>query len=296
MRRIQKFEPSGIGARDLRETLLLQLAQKGREASLEYRLVRDHFDELADHRWHELGKAFGITPQEAQAAGDEIAKLDPKPGLRHANVSEDYVVADLTVEKVNGRYVVVENHARHLRLKLSETYRAIAADGDFDGESKAFITERLNSAQWLLQAVEQRRQTMVRVMEVIVERQEAFFEKGAEALRPLTLREVAREMEMHESTISRVTNGKYVQTPRGLHPLKFFFSGGYSQDGGADVSARGVRQRIARLIAGEDEKAPLSDPDIVQRLGRDGVKIARRTVAKYREQLGILPARLRQRV
>ncbi len=295
--RVQSFEPSGIAARDLRETLLLQLKDRRREASLAYRIVDGRFDDLANHRWPELAEEYGVTPREAQAAADEIAKLDPKPGLRYADTSESYVIPDLTVQKVEGRYRVSHADTSLPRLKLSPVYRDVAADrARFQGETKAFISERLNSARWLIQAIEQRRQTMLRVMDFIVERQHDFFEKGAEHLRPLTLRDVAKHIEMHESTVSRVTNGKYVQTPRGLYPLKFFFSGGYSTRGGEDVSSEGVRARIRKLVAEEDRTAPLSDHEITARLRKTGVRIARRTVAKYRDRLGILPARLRRRV
>lgn len=295
--RIQSFEPSGVAARDLRETLLLQLRDRGREASLAWRIVEGHFDDLANRRWPELADEFGITPREVQAAADEIAKLDPKPGLRYADTSDAYVIPDLTVEKVDGRYRVSHADTSLPRLQLSPVYRDVAADrARFQGENKAFISERLNSARWLIQAIEQRRQTMLRVMDFIVERQHEFFEKGVEHLRPLTLRDVAKHIEMHESTVSRVTNGKYVQTPRGLYPLKFFFSGGYSTLGGEDMSSEGVRARIRKLVEGEDPTAPLSDHEITARLQKAGVRIARRTVAKYRDQLGILSARLRRRV
>lgn len=295
--RIQSFEPSGVAARDLRETLLLQLRDRGREESLAWRIVDGHFDDLANRRWPELAGEFGITPREVQAAADEIAKLDPKPGLRYADASESYVIPDLTVEKVEGRYRVSHADTSLPRLKLSPVYRDMAADrARFQRENKAFISERLNSARWLIQAIEQRRQTMLRVMDFIVERQHEFFEKGVEHLRPLTLRDVAKHIEMHESTVSRVTNGKYVQTPRGLYPLKFFFSGGYSTHAGEDVSSEGVRARIRKLVAEEDPTAPLSDHEITARLQKTGVRIARRTVAKYRDQLGILSARLRRRV
>lgn len=295
--RIQSFEPSGVAARDLRETLLLQLRDRDRGEALACRIVDERFDDLANHRWLELADEFGVTPREAQAAADEIARLDPKPGLRYADTSESYVVPDLTVEKVEDRYHVSHNDTSLPRLRLSPVYREVAADRTrFQGENKAFISERLSSARWLIDAIEQRRQTMLRVMDFIVERQRDFFEKGVEHLRPLTLRDVARHVEMHESTISRVTNGKYVQTPRGLYPLKFFFSGGYATRGGEDVSAEGIRARIRRLVADEDPGAPLSDHEITARLQQEGVSIARRTVAKYRDQLGILSARLRRRV
>jgi len=295
--RIQSFEPSGIAARDLRETLLLQLRDRGRERSLAYRIVDGHFDDLANRRWPELAEEYGITPRAVQTAADEIAKLDPKPGLRFADTSDSYVIPDLTVEKVEGRYRVSHGDTSLPRLKLSPVYRDVAADrARFQGENRAFISERLNSARWLIQAIEQRRQTMLKVMDFIVERQHDFFEKGVEHLRPLTLRDVAKHIEMHESTVSRVTNGKYVQTPRGLYPLKFFFSGGYSTLEGEDLSSEGVRARIRKLVTEEDPTAPLSDHEITARLQKAGVRIARRTVAKYRDQLGILSARLRRRV
>ena len=294
---IQGFDPSGVGARDLRETLLLQMVDRDERDSLAFRIVRDHFDELVNHRWSELSKEHGITPQEVQAAADEVSKLDPKPGLKYSDSSDSYVIPDLVVEKVDGQYYVFHNDTTLPRLKLSRSYREVAQDRkQFTGENKTFISKKLNSAQWMIQAIEQRRQTMLKVMGFIVDRQREFFEKGVEHLKPLTLREVAEHIDMHESTVSRVTNDKYVQTPRGVFPLKFFFSSGLSTDYGEDVSARGVREQIKKLVAEEDTKSPLTDQAIVDLLKAEGVQIARRTVAKYRDQLGILSARMRKRV
>lgn len=294
---IQGFYPSGVGARDLRETLLVQLRDRKEGDTLAFRIIRDHFEQLVNHRWSELSKEHGISPKDVQAAADSIAKLDPKPGLKYADMSENYVIPDLVVEKVDGEYFVFHNDSSLPRLKLSRSYREVAQDrNQFQGENKAFISKKLNSAQWMIQAIEQRRQTMLKVMNFIVDRQREFFEKGVEHLRPLTLREVAEHIDMHESTVSRVTNDKYVQTPRGVLPLKFFFSSGLSTDYGEDVSARGIRARIQKLVADEDPKKPLTDQAIVDVLKREGVQIARRTVAKYRDQLGILSARMRKRV
>ncbi|MCZ6478745.1 MAG: RNA polymerase factor sigma-54 [Gemmatimonadetes bacterium] len=294
---VQAFDPSGIGARDLRECLLLQLRDRGETESLAHRIVRDHFQELVNHRWSELSKEHGISPRDVQAAADEIAKLDPKPGLKHAEARNDYVTPDLVVEKVDDHYYVFHNDTSLPRLKLSRSYREVARDkSQFTGENKAFIAKKLNSAQWMIQAIEQRRQTMLKVMNFIVDRQREFFEKGVEYLKPLTLREVAEHIDMHESTVSRVTNGKYAQTPRGVLPLKFFFSSGLSTDYGEDVSARGIRARIEKLVHEEDAMRPLTDQSIVDILKDEGVRIARRTVAKYRDQLGILSARMRKRV
>jgi RNA polymerase sigma-54 factor len=206
-------------------------------------------------------------------------------------------VADLVIDKIDGKYHVFINDANLPRLRLSKIYQEIAKDRrKFDGENKEFISSKLNSANWMIQAIEQRRQTMLKVTNYIVDRQRDFFEKGIQHLRPLTLREVAEHIGMHESTVSRVTNEKFVQTPRGVLPLKFFFSSGLSTTGGEDVSARGIKDQIQKLVEGEDPKNPLTDQAIVAILSDQGVNIARRTVAKYRDQLGVLSARMRKRV
>jgi len=294
---VQGLEPAGVGARDLRECLMLQLRDAGLEQSVPYRLVRDCFDELINHRWSEISKRFGISPADVQKAADEIAKLDPKPGLMYSDASDNYIIPDLVVDKIDGKYHVFLNDANLPRLKLSRAYQEIARDKKkFDGENKEFISNKLNSANWMIQAIEQRRQTMLKVMNYIVERQRDFFEKGVQYLKPLTLREVAEVISMHESTVSRVTNEKFVQTPRGVLPLKFFFSSGLSTTGGEDVSARGIKDQIQKLVENEDPKHPLTDQAIVNILKESGVQIARRTVAKYRDQLGVLSARMRKRV
>jgi RNA polymerase sigma-54 factor len=294
---IQTLDPPGIAARDLKECLLLQLREAGLQQSVPYRLVRDCFDELINHRWSEISKRFGISATDVQAAADEIAKLDPKPGLRYSARSDNYIIPDLVVDKIDDQYHVFLNDANLPRLKLSKAYQDIARDKKkFDGENKEFISSKLNSANWMIQAIEQRRQTMLKVMNYIVERQREFFEKGVQFLKPLTLREVAEVINMHESTVSRVTNEKYVQTPRGVLPLKFFFSSGLATADGEDVSARGIKAQLQKLVEDEDSRHPLTDQAIVNILRESGVQIARRTVAKYRDQLGVLPARMRKRV
>ncbi|HJQ21544.1 MAG TPA: RNA polymerase factor sigma-54 [Gemmatimonadaceae bacterium] len=294
---IQNLDPPGVGARDLRECLMLQLREAGLEHSVPYRLVRDCFDELINHRWSEISKRFGISPSDVQKAADEIQKLDPKPGIKYSDLSDNYIIPDLIVDKIDQKYHVFLNDANLPRLKLSKTYQEIARDKKkFEGESKEFISSKLNSANWMIQAIEQRRQTMLKVMNYIVDRQRDFFEKGVQFLKPLTLREVAEVINMHESTVSRVTNEKFVQTPRGVLPLKFFFSSGLSTTAGEDVSARGIKAQIQKLVSEEDARHPLTDQAIVNILKQNGVQIARRTVAKYRDQLGVLSARMRKRV
>jgi len=294
---VQRLDPAGVGARDLRECLLLQLRDQKRTDSLAYRLVHDAFDDLLAHRWSDLGKRFGLDPAEVQRVADELARLDPKPGLQYAEGNDAYIVPDLIVEKIDGQYRVFLNDTGLPRLRISRTYQDIARDRKkFQGENKEFINQRLNSAHWMMQAIEQRRQTMLKVMNFIVDRQREFFDRGVEYLKPLTLREVADVINMHESTVSRVTNEKYVQTPRGLLPLKFFFSSGLTTTSGEDASARSIRAQIKKLVSEEDTRKPLTDQQIVALFEQRGVTIARRTVAKYRDQLGVLPARMRKRL
>jgi RNA polymerase sigma-54 factor len=294
---IQSLDPPGVGARDVQECLLLQMREQDKEESLAYRFVREAFEELSARKWSELARRYGVTPTQVQEAADEVAKLDPKPGLRHSAQDEGFVIPDLIVEKIDGEYRVFTNDNNMPRLRLSRAYRDLARDRQkLDPEQREFIQTRMNAAHWLVQAIEQRRQTMLKVMHFIVDRQREFFDKGIEFLRPLTLREVAEVVGLHESTVSRVTSDKYVQTPRGVLPLKFFFSSALSTTGGEDVSARGIRAQIAKLVGDENPKQPLTDQEIVHVLQRAGINIARRTVAKYREQLGVLPARMRKRV
>ncbi len=294
---IQKLDPAGVGARDLRECLLLQLKESGELGSLTYRLVAEAFPDLIAHRWNELGKRFGVEPGDVQAAADRLARFDPKPGLKYSAQGDGYIIPDLVVDKIDGRYHVFLNDTGTPRLRLSRSYQELARDKKkFTPENRDFIASRMNSANWLIQAIEQRRQTMLKVMNFIVDRQRDFFEKGIEYLKPLTLREVAEVINMHESTVSRVTNEKYVQTPRGVLPLKFFFSSALSTTSGEDASARSIRAKLQKMVGEEDSANPLTDQQIVHLFQEQGIQIARRTVAKYRDQLGILPARMRKRV
>jgi RNA polymerase sigma-54 factor len=318
LRVVQAFDPPGIAARDLRECILLQLRDAAHQEvvqetgdsdpepavvdarlgdSLAYRIVRDYFEQLINHRWSEISKELSITPRDVQDAADEVAKLDPKPGLKYSSGGDNYIIPDLIVEKIEGEYLVFLNDTSLPRLKLSRAYRDIAKDKKkFVGENKEFISNKLNSANWMIQAIEQRRQTMLKVMNFIVDRQRDFFDRGVQYLKPLTLREVAEVIDMHESTVSRVTNEKFVQTPRGVFPLKYFFSSGLSTTSGEDVSARGIKAQIEKLVSEEDAAHPLTDQAIVNILKDEGIQIARRTVAKYRDQLGVLSARMRKRV
>jgi len=297
---VQRLDPSGTGARDLRECLLIQLTELADTESLTYRLVAEAFPDLIAHRWNDLAKRFGVEPAAVQAAADQLSRLDPKPGLKYSEQSDGYIIPDLIVEKIGGnggRYQVFLNDTGMPRLRLSRSYQEIARDKKkMTPENREFIASKMNSANWMIQAIEQRRQTMLKVMNFIVDRQRDFFEKGIEYLKPLTLREVAEVINMHESTVSRVTNEKYVQTPRGVLPLKFFFSSALSTASGEDASARSIRAKLEKMVSEENSAKPLTDQQIVHLFQEQGIQIARRTVAKYRDQLGILPARMRKRV
>lgn len=300
---VQALEPVGVGARDLRECLLIQLEARQQRDSLAWRMIHDQFDNLVNRRFPEISRQLKVTVEEVQAAADVIATLNPRPGLQVSSEDPRYVVPDLLVERVDDEYVVLLND-RHLpRLRISSAYEGVLRDRKKKSEMNAgeaktreYIQGKLNSARWLIQTIEQRRRTMIKVMNCIIREQRDFFDKGIAFLRPLTLQQVARQIEMHESTVSRVCSGKYVQTPRGVFELKFFFSSGLETEGGEDVSARSAKDIIRTLIEEEDKTEPLSDQRIAELLHERGLKIARRTVAKYREQLSILPARFRRRV
>jgi RNA polymerase sigma-54 factor len=299
---VQALEPAGVGARDLRECLLIQLDARNDRDTLPWRLIHDHFDHLVNRRFPEISRLLKVTVEDVQAAADEIATLNPRPGTSVSADDPKYVTPDLLVERVDEEYLVMLNDRNVPRLRISAAYETVIREkkrADATAEQKQtreFIQGKLASAKWLIQTIEQRRRTMIKVMNCIVREQREFFDKGIAFLRPLTLAQVARQIDMHESTVSRVCSAKYVQTPRGVFELKFFFSSGLETDDGEDVSARTAKDIIKTLIDEEDKKDPLSDQRIAELLHDKGLHIARRTVAKYREQLSVLPARFRRRV
>jgi len=292
LRLVQGLDPPGIAARDLPECLLLQLAARGEEDSLVAQIIREHFRELMQRKYQEIARKLKLSIDEVQEAARAIGELDPKPGLELSSEEPQYIIPDLVVEEVDGEYVIYLND-RHLpRLRIADNYKEYLVSAS--RETKEYVQGKLNQAQWLIRTVEQRRATMVKVMAAIIEEQREFFDKGPQALRPLTLQQAASKIHMHESTVSRVTNNKTVQTPRGIFRLKYFFSSSLSTEDGDEVSAKAAKSRIQEIVAKEEPKHPLSDQKIADILREEGLMIARRTVAKYREQLGVLPARLRK--
>ena len=295
--KVQGLDPPGIGARNIRETILLQLERLKNSDGLTYRLVTTHFDDLLNHNWEHIAKDCNIELVKVQEVADEIATLDPKPGLKFAVTPDTYIVPDLIVEEIEGEWLVFSNDNNLPRLQIASSYRELLHNPEkLKGENKDFVTRKMNAAQWMIQAIEQRRKTMINVMTFLLKKQREFFEKGIEHLKPLTLREVADHIAVHESTVSRVVNQKYVQTPRGVFSLKYFFSSGLRVTGGDSISAKGVQNKIKNIVNAEDSRTPLSDQKIKSILEKEGVRIARRTVAKYRDQLGIPPTRVRKRV
>jgi len=292
---LQTFDPPGVAAHDLRECLLLQLRLREQADTLAYQIVDKEFEHLKERRYHEIARSLKISVEQVQEAADSVGTLSPRPGNEIAAEEAKYVIPDLIVDRVDDDYVVYLNDRNVPRLRVSNAYRELLSQRKRGDETQEYILGKLNSAKWLIQTIEQRRRTMVKVMNCIVEQQRAFFDKGISQLKPLTLQQVASQIGMHESTVSRVTNNKYVQTPRGVFELKFFFSSGLETASGEDMSAKTARDIIQHLIGNEDKKEPLSDQRIAEVLHSRGLRIARRTVAKYREQMNILPARYRKR-
>lgn len=293
---IQSFEPAGVGARNLRECLLLQFEAECDTESLAYQIIRFHFDDFVENKYADIAKKLKTTPKAVQDAAKEIGHLNPRPGLLYTDEDPRYITPDLIVDRVDEEFVVYLNDHNVPRLRISRAYEKYMTNGtNADPETKDYIKGKLNAAAQLINTIERRRRTMVKVMKAIVENQLEFFEHGIRFLKPMTLQQVADQIGMHESTVSRVTSAKYVQTPRGVFELKFFFSSSIRSDSGEDVSAKRVKDRVNELVEREDKKRPLSDQKIVEQLKGEGLIIARRTVAKYREQMGILSARYRKK-
>ena len=291
---IQSFDPPGIASLTLADCLLAQLVAKGRGDSLAARLIRDHFDLLSRRRIPELGRKLGAAPDDIQLAIEEIGKLDPAPGRRFADDSNRVVVPDVIVEKDGDEWKIELNNDYIPRLRISSTYRELIAKGTLSKQEKDYLSERMRSGKFLIDSIEQRQRTIERITREIIKAQTPFFEKGVAFLQPLTMTQIADIVGVHETTVSRAIANKYMQTPHGVFDFKFFFTTGYQAESGAAVSNTSVKEMLADLIAIEDSSSPLSDQELVAKLQEKGLTLARRTVAKYREELGILPSNLRR--
>lgn len=291
---LKGFEPAGIGCQTLEECLLQQLAAKGRTDSLASRIVRDYFQLLSRRRIPEIARKLGSHMDDVQIAIEEIGTLDPAPGRRFADDSNRVVVPDVTVEKDDDKWVIHLNSDYIPRLRISNTYRELIAKGSLSKDEREYLRERMRSGKFLINSIEQRQQTIERITREILKVQHEFFEEGVSKLRPLTMTQIADAVGVHETTVSRAIANKFIKTPHGVFDFKYFFTPGYQNDSGASVSNTSVKEMINDLIAGEDRSQPLSDQEIVAKLQEKGINIARRTVAKYREELGLLPSNLRR--
>ncbi len=294
---IQTFDPPGVGARDLKECLLIQLRERGIDDPVATAIVDQHLDEIDRKSYAQLAKALKVTMAQVQEAMERLSTLSPSPGFGYVAGDAEVIVPDLIVEKVDERYVAILNDKNIPRLRVSPLYRNLLSKSEnTPEETKNYVKEKLNAARWLIKSIDQRRSTMLKVMNYLIYAQRNFFERGVSQLKPMTLQEVAQATGLHISTISRVVNNKYVQTPRGIFELKYFFGSKVESTDGDEVSSKSVKEIIADLIAKETPHKPLSDQKITDKLKAEGLQVARRTVAKYREQLKILPARFRKRV
>lgn len=293
---IQSFDPAGVGARDLKECLAIQMKQMGYWNEKTETIIFEHLEDLADNRFQAMSKKLGISCKELQDIKDFIKTLEPKPGRLFASDQDvRYITPDATIEKVGNEYIVLVNDTTAPRLRISNFYKNMLKQEKKSSITAQYLNEKLDSAMWLIRSIEQRRTTLYNVISCILEVQKDFFEEGIASLKPLTLREIAEKLEIHESTVSRATNGKYVQTPKGLYELKYFFNNGIQKKDGNSISSKGIKDMIQKIIAEEDERKPVSDQGIADILKNKGVKISRRTVAKYRDEMGILSSSKRKR-
>jgi RNA polymerase sigma-54 factor len=287
---VQSFDPIGVCARNLKECLLLQLDRLELDAALVCKveeIVERHWDLFTSRGYLQLSRALGVDMKLLEKMVDVIRGLDPRPGRLYDNERVVYVEPDVYVRKFGDEYVIEVNDDGMPRLRLSQRYRQLLGREESKGETASYIRDKMKSAFWLIKSLDQRQRTIYKVAESIVRHQKEFLDHGVDHLRPLVLRDVADDIQMHESTVSRVVSNKYIHTPRGLFPMKFFFHSGLDSRHGDDVSSVAVKARIKTLVDGEDPRKPLSDSKIVKLLGQQGIEIARRTVAKYRDELRI---------
>jgi RNA polymerase sigma-54 factor len=297
---VRGFDPPGVAFADLRESLLHQLSVKGvGEDSLAWRMLDEHWDLFLKRQFPAIAKHLGVELADLEPVVEQIRTLETRPGRRFAQERTHYVEPDVYVRKVGGEYVIQLNDDGMPRLRISRAYRRMLQRMRSEGsqeEAQQFIKEKIRSAMWLIKSLDQRQRTIYKVANSIVHQQREFLDKGIEHLRPMVLRDVAEDIQMHESTVSRVVSNKYIHTPRGLFPMKFFFHSGIDREYGENISSLTVKRKIERLIQGEEAKKPLSDSQLMKILQREGIQIARRTVAKYRDELSIPSSTERKKI
>lgn len=293
---IHEFDPPGVGARNLKECLLIQAKVLEEDTKDLVTLINNHLKDLEKKNYDAIAKAMGLDIREVAEICKIIYSMDPKPGLAYAPQDTHYVSPDVYVYKVGDDYMVSLNEDGLPRLKISNFYRNMLKGAGDNQKTQDYIQDKLRSAVWLIKSIHQRQRTIYKVTESIVKHQREFFEKGAGHIRPMVLRDIANDIGMHESTVSRVTTSKYVHTPQGIFELKYFFNSGISTDDGESLASESVKMKIKEIIGKEDPKSPLSDQQLVELLKADGIQIARRTIAKYRDVLKILPSSRRKKI
>jgi RNA polymerase sigma-54 factor len=291
---VQTFHPVGVGARDLRDCLLVQLRRIGKAQSFEYQIVDQYLDDLGRKRYPDIARRIGVTVDQVQKAANFIATLDPKPGQIFSPQPNSYVLPDVLVEKVADDYVVSLTGDQIPHLRINKTYRDLMTQSRNGGEVRDYIREKIRSGKFLIKSIHQRQQTILNIAIEIVKRQRDFLDNGTAFLKPMTMVQIADAVGVHETTVSRAISGKYIATPQGVVEMKFFFTPGYQTNDGVSLSNTSVKETIADLVRNEDNRMPLSDKEIVEILSERGIPIARRTVAKYRAELNILPSNLRK--
>jgi RNA polymerase sigma-54 factor len=291
---LQTLDPPGVGARDLSECLRLQLARRGEGQSVAARIADGQLELLGRKKFAEIASALRVSQDEVREAGALIASLNPKPGRAFAGESAQVLAPDVIIERIGDEFTVSLVRDSVPQLRISRTYRDLLAEAAGGAEVRSYLRDKIRGGKFLIKSIQQRQQTILAIAREIAARQRAFLEEGVSALAPMTMSQVAEAVGVHETTVSRAIAGKTVATPQGVFEMKFFFTSGYRAADGAAVSSTSVKDVIAALIRGEDPLKPLSDQQIVQKLAADGLAVARRTVAKYREALGILPSHLRK--
>jgi len=292
---LQSFDPIGIASMDLQDCLLKQMDARGWSESISYAIVKDHFPLLVRRRVPELSRKLSQSTEDIHAALEKIAELDPAPGRRFSEDSNQSVAADATVEKVGGEWTISLNNDYIPRLKINKTYKELITKGTLSSKEKEYVRNQMRAGKFLINSIDQRQNTIERITKQILEKQADFFDEGVSKLHPMTMSEVAEIIDVHETTVSRAIANKFVSTPHGTFPFKYFFTPGYSGKDGDAVSNTSVKEIIGSIIEQEDSSKPLSDRKIVDLLAEKDIKLARRTVAKYREELGIPPTNLRRR-
>jgi RNA polymerase sigma-54 factor len=292
---IQTFDPPGVGAVDLRQCLMIQLERKGQQETLEYRIVRDFMEALGKRRIPEIARGTGHDVDDVQESLGKIARLEPRPGRAYLPDAEQYVSPEVFVTKVGDDFTVATNNDNVPHLRISNVYKDLMSQGENNAEVKNYIREKIRAGKFLIKSLHQRQQTIGNIGREIVKRQRDFMEKGVAYLKPMTMAQIADVVGVHETTVSRAVSGKYMETPQGIFEMKFFFTAGLQTTGGGEtVSNTSVKDMISEIFKAEDSAKPLSDQEVVRMLGEKGITIARRTVAKYRDELNILPSNLRK--